>query len=247
MANANDTVNPTPTIEDLPDAQVAGDQAGQSYEQAAGSAVTLENILASPELEAYVDKVVKQKQDVRLGKYGTRLDEAESAIAKYEALIAGGMTSEGAKAKIKVDKELDDKIAKLDSLISGNAVAPSPGGGEKSWAEKQATILDNSGIAKDDPRIVELLRTASDKQDFIEKLEEQTFAWKQADANKPQPSSSTVAQIVPSVVTEKGELDAFTSDQLGDKLVDLLKEPSKNAEQITLLSKELEVRDAKKG
>ena len=247
MTNANDAVNPTPTIEDLPDSQVAGDKAGQSYEQAGASSVSLEDILASPELEAYVDKVVKQKQDVRLGKYGTRLDVAEEAIAKYDVLVDGGMSKSDAKAKIKYDKELDDKMTKLDAMLGGNISEPSAGAGEIDWGGKQATILDNAGISKDDPRIVELLRTSKSKQDFVVALEEQTFVWKQADAKKPQPSSSTVAQIIPSVVAEKGALDAYNDEQLGDKLVELAKEPSKNREQMDLLDKELRTRDAKKG
>ncbi|MCK5850183.1 MAG: hypothetical protein KAH23_04650 [Kiritimatiellae bacterium] len=247
MANGTEEVKQPSTIEELPDSSVAEKTVGQPLHQAAGSAVTLEDILSSSELKEYIDKQVKSQQDVRLGKYGTRLDEAESAIAKYEALVTGGMKPEEAKAKIKVDKELDDKMARLDAMISGNAVNPSTGVDEPSWAEKQATILDSSGIAKDDSRIVELLRTSKSKQEFLASLEEQTFAWKQADANKPQPSSSTVAQIIPSVVAEKGALDAYNDEQLGGKLIDLLREPSKNAEQIAILDKELKVRDAKKG
>ena len=48
------------------------------------------------------------------------------------------------------------------------------------------------------------------------KLEEQTFAWKQADANKPVPGPGTVAQITPSVPAGDGTYTAekYKTDML---------------------------------
>lgn len=247
MAKDHDSVKSASTIDELPDSSIPETPAGQDSNQAGGSSVSLEDILASPKLQELIDKQVQSKTDSRLGKYGTRLDVAEEAIAKYDALVDGGMSKPEAKARIKSDKENDDLRERLKVLEGGNIVEPSTGVGGQSWGEKQQTILDKAGVAKDDPRITELLRDSSDKQDFIAKLEEQTFAWKQADAKKPQPSSSTVAQIIPSVIPETGELDAYTSDQLGAKMITMLKEPSKYQDQIDLLNKELVKRDAKKG
>ena len=239
MAKDTDVVNPAPTIEDLPDTQIAGTPAGQPLDQAASSAVTLE------EVEKLIQKQFQSMKDTRLGKMETQIGDMEGAIAKYEAL-KGGTVDPKALGKLQSDQENQDLKARLEILESGNVVAPSAGAGEPSWAEKQATILDKAGIDKNDPRIAELLRTSESKQDFVVSLEEQTFAWKQEDAKKPQPSLGTVAQIIPSVVAEKGALDAYNDEQLGDKLVDLLREPSKHKEEIELLDKELQARDAKK-
>jgi len=219
MANANESVNPTPQIDDLPDHPVSGKPAGQPYEQAGSSAVTLEAVLASPELQEYIKNTVKSQQDVRLGKYGTRLDSVEGAIAKYDSLVDSGMSKQQALAKMQGDQELQDIKAKLDSVLGGNKAVPSAGAGEKSWAEKQQAILDDAGIDKNDPRIVELLRNAASKQDFLVKLEESTFAWKQADVKKPVPSSSTVAQTIPSVPAGDGSYtkEKYAEDMLANR------------------------------
>ena len=216
MANDPENVNPAPKIDDLPDQSISETPAGQSLEQAGASAVTLESILASPELQEYIQKEVQSKTDSRLGTYGTRLDTVEGAIEKYDSLVAGGMSKPQALAKMQGDQELQDIKAKLDSVLGGNVTAPSPGSGEKSWAEKQQAILDNSGIDKNDPRIVELLRTSKSKQEFIAELEEKSFAWKQADVNKPEPSATTVAQMTPSMPAGDGTWtpEKYKSDML---------------------------------
>ena len=219
MANANESVNPTPQIDDLPDHPVSGKPAGQPYEQAGSSAVTLEAVLASPELQEYIKNTVKSQQDVRLGKYGTRLDSVEGAIAKYDSLVDSGMSKQQALAKMQGDQELQDIKAKLDSVLGGNVAVPSAGAGEKSWGEKQQAILDNAGIDKNDPRIVELLRASKSKQGFLAELEEKSFAWKQADVNKPKPSASTVSQTIPSVPSGDGTYtaDKYKTDMLANR------------------------------
>jgi len=206
MANDHDSVKSPETIADLPDQSIASEQAGQNSNQAGASSVDFSVLAENPEFNAFIEKKVQSKQDSRLGSYDTRLGKLESnqeeTIAKYESLLAGGMSKGQALDRIKLDKKLED----LEQAVgnSGNKVAPSVGTGEKSWGEKQQAILDNAGIAKDDPRIVELLRASKSKQEFIANLEEKSFAWKQADVSKPQPSAGTVAQTIPSVPTGDG-------------------------------------------
>ena len=246
MANDPENVNPEPTIESLPDSQIAGTPAGQTLDQAGDSSVNLKALLESPEFEEFIDKKVQSKQDKRLGQYGTKLENLEAAIAQYEA-EKGGTVDVSALSKLQVTQRNKELLERVAALEGGNKSVPSPGGGEQDWGGRQQAILDNAGIDKSDPRIVELLRTSKSKQEFIANLEEQSFTWKQADVNKPQPSPSTVAQVIPSVVVQAGALDDFTSDQLGDRMVELLKAPGKNQAEIDLLDKELARRDAKKG
>jgi len=207
MAKTNEAVNLEPTIESLPDSPIAGTPAGQSYEPAKGSSVDLKALMESPEFEAFIDKKVQSKQDKRLGQYGTKLESLEEAISQFSALTKGGMSEPEALAKMRGDQTLAELKAEVASL-RGNVAVPSAGAGEKSWGERQQAILDNAGIDKNDPRIVELLRTATSKQDFIAKLEANTFVWKQADVKKPVPSSSTVAQTIPSVPAGDGTYTA---------------------------------------
>jgi len=218
MAKTNEAVNPELTIESLPDSQIASKPAGQPYEPASASVVDFSVLKKDPAFIEFIDKQVQSKQDKRLGQYGTKLENLEAAIAQYEA-EKGGTVDTKALSSLQVaqrNKELLERVAVLEG---GNVAVPSAGAGEKSWAEKQQAILDNAGIDKNDPRIVELLRNAASKQDFLVKLEESTFAWKQADVNKPKPSASTVAQTIPSVPSGDGTYtaDKYKTDMLANR------------------------------
>ena len=212
MANDTDVVNQDPTIEDLPDSPIAGTPAGQPLDQAGGSTVTLED------LRDMVREEMQSIKDTRIGKSETRLDNLEGAIARYEA-EKGGTVDAKALSTLQEAQELSDIKSQLASLLGGNKPDVSAGAGATDWAGKQASILENAGIAKDDPRIVGLLRTASSKQDFVAKLEEQTFAWRQTDVNKPQPSAGSVAQTIPSVPTgdETYTTDKYVEDMLANR------------------------------
>ena len=204
MANDPENVNLDPKIDDLPDQSISETPAGQSLEQADASSITLQDVLASPELQEYIKKEVQSKTDSRLGTYGTRLDSVEGAISRYDTLVDGGMSKPEALAKMQGDQRLHDLESEVASLRGDTTTVPLPGGGDTDWGARQQAILDNAGIDKNDPRIVELLRTSKSKQEFIAELEEKSFAWKQADAKKPEPSATTVAQMTPSVPAGDG-------------------------------------------
>lgn len=243
MANVTENVNPEPQIEgEVPEPQISGTQAGQSLGQAGDSAVTLEAV------EKLIQKEVQSIKDTRLGKHGTRLDDLEEAVKRYDALQDSGLSKGEALGKMQGDQELSDIKAQLASLLGGDTTAVSAGAGAQSWAEKQASILSDAGLEPNDSRLTELLKSKTyvDYDEYLEDLRGKTFDWKQADAKKPQPSSSTVAQTVPSVVPQAGDFDDYSDDQIGDKMVELLKEPSKHKKEIDLLDAELARRDAKK-
>jgi len=210
MAEANESVNPALTIESLPDSQIASKPAGQPYEQAGESSVTLKAV------EELIQKQFQSLKDTRLGKMESQLNDLEGAVAKYEALQSQGLSKDQALNQMQGDRELQDIKAKLDSVLGGNKAVPSTGVGEKSWGERQQAILDNAGIDKNDSRIVELLRTSKSKQGFLADLEAKTFEWKQSDVNKPQPSASTVASTIPSVPSGDGSytVDKYKTDML---------------------------------
>ncbi len=204
MANDGNQVEPTPQIESNPSPQISGDQGGQGLSQAGGQSVDLSAILDSPEFEAFIDKKVQSKQDSRLGKYGTRLDSLEDALSKYNSLIDSGLSKEQATDKMRLDQEIADlKKAVLEGQASSQAPA---GTGVKPWTERQASILNEAGIQKDDRRLADLLRdnTFSSHDEYLKVLADKTFEWKQADARKPEPSPGTVAQTAPSVPVGDG-------------------------------------------
>lgn len=217
MANAKDNVEPTPQIESNPSPQISGDQGGQSFEQAGGKSVDFSAFLDSPEFDAYIEKKVQSKQDVRFGKYGTRLDSLEGALSKYDSLIASGMSKDQATEKMRADQELADLKAAVQEL-GGSLSRPSAGTGGKPWTETQASILAESGIQKDDRRLTDLLRenTFASHEEYLKVLEAKTFEWKQADAKKPQPTSATVASTAPGVPVGSGEYtpEKYKNDML---------------------------------
>ena len=110
--------------------------------------------------------------------------------------------------------------------------------------EREAKILQDSGIKDGDPRMVEFLRRGrfTDDEDYIRKLDSQTFIWHQADVKKPSPSFSTIAQTIPSVGRLTNAYDGITSDELGERALALGRHFTKNQPEIQRINKELERR-----
>ena len=219
MANDGNQVEPTPQIEDIPGPQISGDQGGQGLSQAGGSAVDFKALQSNPEFVSFVEKVVQSKQDSRLGKYDTRLEKLESnqeaTIAKYESLVAGGMSKEQAIDRMK----LDEKLASLEQAVQGSPPSqPSAGTGGETVVEKRAKLFEASAISASDRRHLDFLRDNkfSSNEEYLRALGDKILEWEQADASKPAPSSGTVAQTVPSVPAGDGSYtkEKYTQDML---------------------------------
>jgi len=209
MGTIPENVNPAPQIEETPKPQISEAPAGQTLEQPTDPSVTLSDIMGSPDLQKFVKDAVKQQQDVRFGKYGTRLDKLESpegAVAEYLALTGGGTPDPQALATMSKDIEFQNMKSIVEKLQGGNAPVPSPGGGEQKWENQEATILNRDGIEKNDPRLVELLRSSTYKShdEYVKDLNEKAFTWRQADAKKPVADGSTIAQTIKSVPSGDG-------------------------------------------
>ena len=241
MAKDTEAVKSPSTIEDLPES-IAEVPAGQPLDQAADPKVTLES------LRGLIREEMQSVKDTRIGKLGTKVDDLESTLAQYRGLVKDGMPEAQAEQKMLESRRLAELETALQALQPGKSqTVPSTGVGVTDWGGKQASILDNAGIKKDDPRITELLRTAESKQDFVTKLEEQSFAWKQADAKKPQPSPSTVASTIPSVVPTEGEFKDMSTESIGDKVIELAKNYTKNESVILAMNAEVARRDTQQG
>ena len=209
MANDGNQVEPTPQIESNPSPQISGDQGGQGLSQAGGQSADLS------EIKDYIQKEIQSLKDVRFGKHETRLDSLEGALSKYESLVAGGMSKEQATDRMR----LDQKLADLEQAIQGQAPSQaSAGTGVKPWTERQASILSEASIPKDDRRLTDLLKenTFANHEEYLKVLEAKAFEWKQADAHKPQPSPGTVAQTAPSLPVGDGTYtkDKYKTDML---------------------------------
>lgn len=238
MAKDPESVNAASQIEETPNPQISEEPQGQPLSQAGEEPVTLED----------VKRMIQSEKDVRFGKYGTRLDNLEDALSTYENLQKSGMTKEQAAQQMQGDRRLQDLESEIKSLKGEDASVTSVGTGVEPWGVRQAKLLESAGLSKTDSRAVKLAQSRESwtKQEWLDALEEKTFEWRNADLNKPQPSSSTVASTVPSVTPGVGEFDDYSDDQLGEKLIELFKNPSKNQAEMDILDAELKRRDAKK-
>ena len=215
MANANENVNPTPQNEGaLPEPQISGEQAGQAYEPASGSSDVLKSFLESPELKEYIGNQVKSQQDVRLGKYGTRLENLEDAITQYEAEKGGTVDAKALSALQGVQRN-KDLVARLEALEGGKVPDVSPGGGAKDWKDQQASILSKHEIDVNDPRNLELIRNSASQEEYVKSLESTAGEWSFTDTKKPKPSASTVAGTVPNIPSGDG---SYTADKYAEDM-----------------------------
>ena len=212
-----DNVNPVAKIEDLPDPKIAEQQAGQDLAQAGDPSVTLES------LRDMIREEMQSIKDTRLGKSETRLDNLESAVGKYEALQAQGLSKDQALNQMQGDKELGDIKSQLASLLEGKVPDVSTGVGAQGWKERRASILSDSKIDGSDPRFVEFMKQKfTSHDDMNEKLFKSAEEWSFADETKPKPSAGTVAQIIPEVTAGDGTYtnEKYAEDMLaasGDK------------------------------
>lgn len=216
MANANENVNPEPMTEDLPEPQITGKPAGQSYEPASGSSVTLEAV------EQMLDRKLQSIKDTRLGKMEAKLSDLEGAFAAVQQLKAAGMSDAQAQSKVLGEKRIQDLESEIQSLKTGKEVpVASPGGGAQNWKNRQASILSEAGIKSDDPRVIEMLRKENFQSHdaYLDALTKRANDWSFADAKKPQPSPSTIAQTVPAVVAGDGSYtkEKYAEDMLANR------------------------------
>lgn len=203
MANDNENVKPEAQISDVPTPEISAPPAGQAYDPASSSGVTLEAV------EQMLDRKFQSMKDTRLGKMEAKLSDMESAFAAVQQLKKAGMTDAEAQSKVLGEKRIQDLESEIQAMKSGGkeVVAESPGGGKQFLTEKQASILSNVGLSAKDPRFVQFLRDNpkfKSNEEYFDALDKQALVWQSEDAAKPVPSGSTVAQTIPSVPAGDG-------------------------------------------
>ena len=217
MAKDTDVVNPETKIEaEVPTPQISETPAGQPLDPASDSGVTLEAV------EQLLDKKFQSMKDTRLGKMEAKLTDMEGAFAAVQQLKASdpSMTDAEAQSKVLGEKRIQDLEAEIRTMREGKEViAPLPGGDKQLLTEKQASILDGVGLKASDPRFTQFLRDNpkfKTNEEYFEALDKQAITWQSDDAKKPQPSGTTVAQVVPAVPAGDGSYTAekYKTDML---------------------------------
>ena len=152
MANDTENVSAESQTEEIPSPQISEEVQKQPLGQAGEKSATL------AEIKEMIQAEVQSMKDVRLGKYGTRLDILEDAIDKYEAL-KGGEVDKTALSKMVLEQDLADVKQELAAIRSGDADAVSVGTGAEPWGVTQAKLLQSAGLSENDPRAVELAKS----------------------------------------------------------------------------------------
>lgn len=239
MADVTESVAPDSQILEQPNPKISEIEGEQSLGQAGGESVDLS------EIKDFIRKEVQSVKDVRFGKHGTRLDNLEDALSQYQSLIDSGMSSSEAQAKMQGDGRLAQLEQELASLKQGVTQPASEGSVAQTWEEQQQAILSKHGLENGDTRAVELAKskTWSSYDEYLKALEQQANEWSFSDSTKPQPNTSTVAQTTTAAVPSEGDYPGLTSEQLGDRAMELSKNFTANAAEISKIDKELARRD----
>jgi len=218
MANGTDNVNPAPQIVDVPDPQISGQQAGQDFDQVGEKPADLSALLSHPDFEALLEKKVQSVKDVRFGKMGTEIKDLRTALSKYDSLVASGLSKEQAKAQLEGEGELQSLRDRLAVLEGKDIGVTSAGAGAEPWGVRQDELLESAGLKKTDPRAVELAKSKPNwtVDEWLSELNDKSLEWRNADLNKPQPSSASVAQTTASIPSGSGE---YTAASYGEAML----------------------------
>jgi len=207
MTNVTENVADVTQIEETPDPQISETPVEQSLGQVKDEFVTLSE----------VKKLLQSEKDVRFGKYGTRLDNLEDAIDKYEAL-RGGEVDKKVLSKMVGEQDLADIKQELADMRSGDSGDIPAGAGVQPWGVRQDELLESAGLKKTDPRAVELAKSKPNwtVDEWLSELNDKSLEWRNADLNKPQPSSASVAQTTASIPSGSGE---YTAASYGEAML----------------------------
>lgn len=166
------------------------------------------------------------------------VESMRGVVEKFQAYVA----TYGSEERAYVEMERDARLSKLESSNSGQEPV---GAGSKSWEIEQKEILESVGLSLSDQRVLDLARSKkwSNEREYLDALKANTFDWFQGEANKPEPSAGTTGTTVNGTTGSQGDFPDLSSEQLGDRMVSLMAERTKNAPEIEKIEAELRRRD----
>jgi len=201
----------------------------------------------SPRLEEIVKSVAQSDKDKGIASAKRDASSALEGIESMRATVSAFkkyVERFGSEDAALQEMDRDNKINKiLSGEITQDPV--SVGADTRPWGVRQKEILESAGVEPTDRRAVELAQSKkwADPEEYLDALKRATFDWSLSDVTKPKPSSSTVAQVIPSVIAAEGDYKGFSKDALGDRVMLLMKDYTKNADEIKSINKELARRD----
>jgi len=211
----------------------------------------IEKLASHPRLVEAVTAISQSDKDKGIAsakKAASEALESTKSLRETVARLDEYINRYGDKETAIREMERDDKI---EQILSGTPATQvdrqSAGPDNRPWAVRQKEILDSVGLSLSDPRVIELAKSknAWDHDEWIRELAEKSFGWVQTDLTKPQPDISTVANPTRSAGTSGSSMSG-SSEELGNRMVELQKNYSKNKEEIHAIEQEL-IRREKEG
>lgn len=160
---------PTPQFQNQPDVQPNSQPQGSNLRDEVTN--ILKELGYAGDLNAAIERQIQSTKDRRfanLDKVTGRVDDLESQIARYDALIKGGMSKDDALFRMKVE----DAISKQPT--SGSTNSPAFGGQTDDWwVRTQRSLLSVAGVSENDPGFAEFVRSKRfpSHQVYIDELE----------------------------------------------------------------------------
>lgn len=233
---------PKPTFTDKEQTSTSS-QADETVERLLGELTPRLRDELSSEMEKIAEKQWQQGKDRRIHGLEDDVSNLKTTIAEYEALKQSGKSDDEAVREMETQRELREMRSQLEKISGGGDSQSNPGKAEVDWMESQQSILENVGMSTADPEFAEFVREKNfeNPDEYIKELRNKAFEWQMSSANKPTPSSSTVAQTTPSASAGQGYA-GMSDDELAEKLSELQSRPSQTTAERTKIREELDRR-----
>lgn len=199
---------------------------------------------ARPRLEELVRSIAQSDKDVGIASAKKDAKEARKEVSDMRSVVdkfKSFVEIYGSDERALAEMERDQRLIDLERSSSGQS---SVGTEKKSWKARQDEILMDAKLEPNDHRAVEFAASQDwDSYDqYLDALQVESFKWFQADAKKPQPSSSAVANTSSGVIPAV-DFDEAETEDLGAELLALSVDYTKNEKRIKQINAELRKRD----
>ena len=242
--NATETGKLAPETEATPKPEFSQDPTASSPGQSDEQLDALIEKL-SPRLEKVFTEMAQSSKDKGIA---SAKKDASSALAiatsqrEIVETFQNYVKVYGSEAAALREMERDEKINSLGQPASIQEPV-SAGPDARPWGVRQKEILESAGLELTDPRAVELAKSQkwTDPEVYLKELATATFGWAQDIQSKPKPDASTAGNLIPGT----SSTSSFTKDDdaLGQELLDLSVDYSKNSVRIGEINAELKRRD----
>ena len=242
--NATETGKLTSETKDTPNPSFSQDETNSSPGQSDEQLDALIEKL-SPRMEKVFTEMAQSSKDKGIASAKKDASSALKIATSQREIVEtfqNYVKVYGSEAAALREMERDEKINSLGQPVPIQEPT-SAGPDARPWGVRQNEILESAGLELNDPRAVELAKSKqwADPETYLVALAGETFAWAQDSQSNPKPDASTAGNLIPGT----SSTSSFNKDSeaLGQEVIDLSVDYSKNSKRIDEINKELATRD----